>query len=45
MILFQIDPQGLALFPLKGDAPRAVNMDTVPGGASLKNMEVEPRYM
>jgi hypothetical protein len=45
MILFQIDPQRLAVFPLKGDAPWAVDVNTVPCGYSLQAMEVEPRYV
>jgi hypothetical protein len=43
MILFQIDPQGIALFLFEDDAPWAVDVHTVTGGCPLKAMEVESR--
>jgi hypothetical protein len=45
MILFQINPPNFTLFPLESDAPRAVNMNSVPGGDPLKGMEVKPWYV
>src|SRR5918992_250337 len=45
MILFQIDPQRLALRPFEGDAPWAVDVNTVTRGYPLKAVEVEPRYV
>jgi hypothetical protein len=43
MILLQIDPQRLSLFPFEGNAPWAVDVNTVSRGYPLKAMEVEPR--
>ena len=43
MVLLQIDPQGIAIVPLEGDAPRAIDMNTASGGGPLQAMEVEPR--
>src|SRR4029453_4311644 len=40
MILFQIDPQRIALFPFECDAPWAVDVNTVTRGYPLKAMEV-----
>jgi hypothetical protein len=45
MILFQIDPQRLARFPLESDAPWTVDVNTVSCGFPLKAMEVEPWYV
>lgn len=45
MILFQVDPQRIASFPLERDAPRTVDVNTVPFGRPLKAMEVEPRHV
>jgi hypothetical protein len=45
MILFQIDPQYLAVLPLEGDALWTVDVNTVPGRFPLKAMEVETWYV
>jgi hypothetical protein len=43
MILFKINPKSFTLFPLKGDTPRAIDMDTVTFGFSMKAVEIESR--
>ena len=45
MILFKIDPQRIAIFPLKGDTPWAVNVDTVTFRYSVKAVEIESRHI
>ena len=43
MILFQIYSQGLSLKPLKGETPRAVNVNAVALGDPLEAMKIESR--
>jgi hypothetical protein len=45
MILLKVDPQRFALLPFKGDAPRPVDVDTVPFGYPLKAVEIKPRHI
>ena len=42
MILFEIDPQRLPLFPLKGDGPWAVYVYAVTSRESSKSTETRP---
>ncbi len=41
MVLFKIEPQSLTVLPREGDAPGAVNMDTVSCWYSVKAMKVK----
>lgn len=43
MVLLQVDPEGLALIPFEGDAPRAVEVQAVPFRLAAEPVEVEPR--
>ena len=43
MILFEIDAQRLALPPLEGDAPGAVDMDAEASGRSAEAVKIESR--
>jgi len=41
MILFKIDSQRITFFPLKCDAPCAIDVNAVPFRHSLKSVEIE----
>ena len=41
MILFKIDPKRLTLFPIKGDTPRSIYVDTVTFWYSKKAVEIK----
>lgn len=45
MILLQIDPPGIALDPLEGNAPRAVDVEAVALRQAVQAMKVEARYL
>ena len=45
MILFKIDPKRLTLFPLKGDTPRSIYVDTVTFWYAKKTVEIEPWHI
>ena len=45
MVLFEIDPQSLTVLPCEGNAPGAIDMDTVPYRGSVKAMKVEARHI
>lgn len=42
MILLEVDPQGLAVFPLEGDLPRAVDGNGVAAGLALERVKPPP---
>jgi hypothetical protein len=43
VILFEIDPEGVAILELECDAPRPVHVDRVAGGiVPSQRMEIEP---
>lgn len=41
MVLFKIDSQCLTVLPREGDAPGAIDMDTVPDRGPVKAMKME----
>jgi hypothetical protein len=43
VILFQIDPPGIAIEPFEGDAPGAVDMDGITNRLAAQSMEIEAR--
>ena len=45
MILFKINFQCITVFPFKGDAPWAVDMNTITLGHSLKTVKIESWYV
>src|SRR5215475_1503692 len=45
MILFKIDAQRIAIFPLECDAPRIVDVHTVTLQHPLQAMEIESRHI
>jgi hypothetical protein len=45
MILLQLYPHGVSVVPLKGDAPRAVDVHAVALWTSSQGVEVEPGYV
>jgi hypothetical protein len=45
MILFQFDFYCITFFPFEGNAPGAVDMDTVTLGVSLETVKVKPRHI
>ncbi len=42
MILHKIDAEGFTFLPFEGDAPRAVDMDTVPLGLAPETVKAKP---
>jgi hypothetical protein len=42
VILFQIDPQSVAVFPLERDAPRPVDVNAVADGGFMQRMKLKP---
>lgn len=41
MILFEVNSQGVALLPFKGDTPRAVNVDRIAPRFALEGVKIE----
>ena len=45
MVLFQINPNRLTIFPFKCDAPRTINKDAVTFRSAVQRMQTEARQV